>query len=294
MAILIEGRSFSEAWLSACLLLADHENGKGKTVNLNVAFPAAIDGLPQVEAELDAFFGESRVTGKDREALSINTVANTIFPASLYHPHLEEEAASRLYENYALSMDAHRRRKGDDKETYFNRLVAYPVGDERWNQLDYYVKRMKKQRESLRRSSAYEIGVSHPLDSDASTDPVEEESDGEPVDSGLRIQAPFIDKRMGSFPCLSHISLTLMDDHVHLTAIYRNQTFITRAYGNYLGLVRLTRFVAAETGAQPGEIEVVATHADVEFERFGATPVRELLERCRRLSESDEEVHSDD
>jgi hypothetical protein len=70
-----------------------------------------------------------------------------------------------------------------------------------------------------------------------------------------------------------------------MNATYRNQTFITRAYGNYIGLAGLLRFIAAETGAQPGEVQVVATHADAELS-FGKRAVNELVERCRAASTS--------
>jgi len=283
MAHLVQGSSLSQAWTAAMVLLLDLPGGKA--VNLNVAFPAVTEEDGAVRDEIDAFLGERDLRSEDKEVLQVSTVANTIFPDALYHPHLGEEAAARLYENYALSMRIHQRRKRD-KDTYFNRLVAYPVSnglsedldarlgaDGTFNQLDYYVQRLRTQRTSLHLSSSYELGLSHPLDAE------------------LRVQAPFKDKRMSGFPCLSHISLTLVDDHVHLTATYRNQSYISRAYGNYLGLARLLRFVAIDTGAQPGEVEVVATHADAEL-ALGAGAVRELVERCGAATTSKAAAHA--
>ena len=70
-----------------------------------------------------------------------------------------------------------------------------------------------------------------------------------------------------SFPCLSHLSVKY--DHprglVHLTALYRNHTFLSHAYGNYLGLGRLMAFICAETDTRPGELVSVSTHADAEL-----------------------------
>lgn len=270
MAYMIQREGLSEAWIAAMEVLVGRD---GKGVNLNVAFQADVPDDWPVTACVDGFIEQKDLRHSDGNLLTVATVANTVFPAALYHPHLGDEAAPRVYENYELSMRMHRRRKGD-KETYFNRLVAYPVGgladegDERlnlngtWNQLDYYVGRLRRQRETLHLSSSYELGVSHPIDAD------------------LRVQAPFKDKRMTSFPCLSHISLTLVDDRVHMNATYRNQTFISRAYGNYVGLAALLRFVAMETGSQPGEVQVVATHADAELS-LGKRAVHELVGRCR-------------
>lgn len=270
MADLIQRESLSEAWIAAMELMLGRD---GKAVNLDVAFRADAPDEPETTAKVDAFVKKRGLRHNDGNLLTIGTVANTIFPAALYHPHLGDEAAARLYENYALSMRLHRRRKGD-KETYFNRLVAYPVGslaeeadarlnaDGTWNQLNYYIDRLRRQRDTLHLSSSYELGVSHAIDAE------------------LRVQAPFKDKRMTSFPCLSHISLTLVDDRVHMNATYRNQTFITRAYGNFAGLANLLSFIATETGAQPGEVQVVATHADAELS-LGKRAVLELLKSCR-------------
>jgi hypothetical protein len=270
MADLIQGETLSQAWVGAMELMLERD---GKAFHLNVAFPGTAPAEEAITAGVDAFIEEHGLRHTDGNLLTVGTVANTIFPAALYHSHLGEEAAPRLYENYELSMRMQRRRK-DDKETYFNRLVAYPVAgaadgtdlalnaDGTWNQLAYYVGRLRRQRETLHLSSSYELGVSSPIDAE------------------LRVQAPFTDKRMTSFPCLSHISLTLVDDHVHMNVTYRNQTFITRAYGNYIGLANLMGFIATETGAQPGEIQVVATHADAELS-LGKGAVRELVKRSR-------------
>lgn len=274
MAYLVQAPNLSAAWAQAMETLVGLP--QGKAVNFNVAFSAAAP-LEQesVIAEIDAFL-QARNQMSEGEILRVGTVANTIFPSALYHPHLGDAAAGRLYENYELSMRIHQRR-GRDKDTYFNRLVAYPVSgdpnnardrelapDGVFNQLGYYVDRLRTQRETGHQSSSYELGISHPFDAE------------------LRVQAPLKDKKMRGFPCLSHVSLTLADDHVHMTATYRNQAFITRAYGNYLGLANLLRFVASETGAGIGEVEVVATHADAEL-GLGAGAVRELVSKCREL-----------
>jgi hypothetical protein len=271
MAYLIDSTSPSQAWVEAMETLIGLRTGKA--VNFNVAFPGDAEEHPEMAHVIDDFLVEHDLR-HEREILAVETVANTIFPQALYHPHLGDQAAALLYENYELSMRMHRRRKGG-KDTYFNRLTAYPVSPDptkprdlelapegTLNQLDLHVQRMRKQRNSAHLSSSYEIGVSHP------------------VDGELRVQAPLRDKSMTGFPCLSHISLTLADDAVHLTATYRNQTFITRAYGNYLGLSRLLRFIANETGARVGEVEVVATHADAEL-KIGPPAVRGLVDRCR-------------
>jgi hypothetical protein len=117
MAHLVYADRLSDAWLAAMRFLLDQPHGK--TVNCNVAFPATGPDDNTATSCIDAVLVDA---GK----WPIATVASTIFPEALYHPHLGGEAAERLYENYALSMRIHRRRPRD-KDTYFNRLTAYPI-----------------------------------------------------------------------------------------------------------------------------------------------------------------------
>jgi len=253
MAHLVAKTNLLEGWLVAAELL---EQLGGKAVHLNVAFTASELDVEPVERALDEFVAD--------RSWPVQTVANTIFPKGLYHPRLGDQAAVRLYENYELSMCLHRRRKGD-KETYFNRMLAYPTKHGSFNQLEYVIDRLRGQLDRNNPlSSAYEIGLSHHTDVE------------------IRIQQPETDRNIMSFPCLSHISLTWDDGRLHLHATYRNQSFITRALGNYLGLARLLGFLANEVGTNVGEIHCTATHADLELGAFGGKrAVRGLLAACR-------------
>jgi hypothetical protein len=259
MAHLIQAEDLSNAWLQAQDYLVSCD---GKAINLNVAFEGGREDK-RIRDLPDEFLADLDATRDEKDVWPIQTVANTIFPDALYHPHLGAEAAPRLYENYELSMRLQRQSKSQyDRETYFNRLIAYPTADGPWNQLDFHVRRLRKQATlASQASSVYELGLSHP------------------VDAELRLQAPGTDKRMYWFPCLSHISLTLIRGQLNMTAVYRNQTFITRAYGNYLGLARLLDFLANETSTTAGEIEVVASHADADL-ALGQRAINDLLLRC--------------
>lgn len=278
MADFVQGENLADAWLAAMEVVI--ERG-GKSFHLDVAFPASYEeGTPPWE-ELNHFLVEHK-------AWELGTVANTIFPAELYHPHLGETAAAQLYANYEISMRVHQRvGRRNDKETYFNRLVSYPVAtgsteklsekagmlktDGSWNQLAFQIERLRRQRKKGKRRNSYEIGVSHL------------------VDAEMRVQAPLHDITTGSFPCLSHVSLTLVEDRVNLNATYRNQYLVTRGFGNYVGLARLTRFIAQECGAKPGEVQVIATGADAEL-GFGKKKLKELVASCKEAMGKPEEV----
>jgi len=82
----------------------------------------------------------------------------------------------------------------------------------------------------------------------------------------LPIYSPGLDAGYMSFPCLTHLSLKY--DHkcgsIHLTALYRNHTYLSHAYGNFVGLGRLMKFLCRETQTRPGELISISTHADGE------------------------------
>ena len=148
MAYLVQEPNLSLAWLSAMELLL---RSGGKVVNLNVSFPCGLGG-PDVQELLDEFVDDVR-RRKGKEIWPVQTVANTIFPEALYHRHLGADAAPRLYEAYSLGMQLHRQRKGE-KDTYFNRLVAYPGADGPYNQLAALIKRLADRRHEQGRRAA--------------------------------------------------------------------------------------------------------------------------------------------
>lgn len=261
----ITNDNFSHAWRDALRTLVTEG---GKTIHLAVAITKPLDAEDeQIRATLDAFIDERRRAGK--KLWPVSTVANTMFPAAFYRRD-RDNARGRLYELHAKAQRVQRRM---DSDSYFNRLVAYPGPDgEPFNQLEYIVDRLIKQRKPRERggpmSSAYEVGLTAP-------------------GGDLRVQAPGRDRNIMSFPCLSQISFTLDGDVLNLAALYRNQYFVTRAYGNYLGLARIGDFIAHEVGAQLGEVLCLATHADAQFEDLGKGRVEQLL---RTLEARDQPV----
>ncbi len=260
MSHAIPSSSLSEAWLQASRYLLDQPGGKA--VNLSVTFLCGLAEISGVRSALDTYHDTHR--GRNGRPYSVDTVANTLFPMGLYAPHLGPGAAAEhLWKNHELAMKMQVRLKATDRDNYFNRLACYPASEGPINQLDKVISRLKGQLgQAGPLSSAYELGLTNP------------DTDGD-----LRLQSPAHDRRIYGFPCLSHISLTFVRPKLHLTALYRNQVFIERAYGNYLGLARLATFIATEIGAEVGEIACVATHADIEL-GYGKESLEELLQRA--------------
>jgi hypothetical protein len=259
----ITNENLSLAWNEALQHLVEND---GKCVHLAVAITRPLD--PEVDAvrdTLDQFIAERRGAGSKQWPIS--TVANTMFPGAFYRPS-RENPRERLYELHAKAQRMQQRMA--DSESYFNRLVAYPGADGKpFNQLEYIVQRLIKQRQPRKGgrggplSSAYELGLSVPDGGD------------------LRVQAPGQDRNIMSFPCLSQISFTLEGEKLNLAALYRNQYFITRAYGNYVGLARIGNFIASEVDVQLGEILCLATHADAEFSDLTKGRVKQLANSLR-------------
>ena len=261
-AELIKGRNLSQAWLRAM----DHllEVG-GTSTNFCVAFSDYSEEQPIREA-LNDFIATRREKGRTKgEMYPVSTVANTIFPTAFYRwGSPGAESRQRLYDLHERAMRVQRRMRA--KDNYFNRLVSWPSSDEPLNQLEALVHKLTSEVKARSpKSSRYEVGIEHP------------EFDVGTLGGDVRVQSPEHDKSPMGFPCLSHLSFTLVGEELHLTAVYRNQHFIARAYGNYVGLTRLVEFVADESGCTPGEILCVATHADAQL-GLGKAKVGAMLE----------------
>jgi hypothetical protein len=256
----IEEASLSFAWCRAVEHLLSQP--WGKAVNVVVGF-STIDEDPGIRRAVDAFLEQTAAAKPRENVLAVESVASTLFPQSWYVPGRADEPRQHLYRMQAKAARVHRRISGpQERETYFDRLVAYPsASGETVNQLEAQVLRLQGELTHVGpKSSAYELGVCAPGD--------------------LRIQQPGRDRLMLGFPCLSHISLTLHNGAVHLTALYRNQGFLRKAYGNYVGLARLARFFAIEVGVGVGEIVCVASHADAELGVAGKRVLEALLGDC--------------
>jgi hypothetical protein len=269
MALFVEAENVSTAWVEGLdqLLAAG-----GEAVNLTVVIADPTAEVPAIRAVVDAFIEERRRARRGVERVS--TVANTIFPESLYIERLREEAEAHLYKMERRGRAVSRRR--NSYGTYFERMVAWPDGRarrgetvERFNQLDQAVTRLRRLREQgTRRGNQFEVGLASPADEAIA----------------MPVVVPGRDTLTMGFPCLSHVSLSLQKGVVHTTALYRNHDFIKRAYGNYVGLGRLLRFVAQQSGWPVGELECVSASATADGggAGFARGAVTELLEACRR------------
>jgi len=262
MAISISEKDVSTAWVAALDALV---TGGGDAVNLTVAIADPTAEHEGVRRVLDRFINERRRAKGEVERVS--TVANTLFPSSWYLPErLGPDAAEHLYELERVARPVSRRR--NPRGTYSERMVAWPAPAKEFNQLDQVVRRLRSARErGHRRGHEYEVGLVTPADEVA-----------------VPVLVAGKDRYTRGFPCLSHLSFSLLHGAVSLLAVYRSHDFISRAYGNYLGLGRVLQFVAHESGFPAGELACMSASATAEINRggsFGHERVEALLDDCQ-------------
>ena len=87
--------------------------------------------------------------------------------------------------------------------------------------------------------------------------------------------------------CLSFLSFKLDNENrLMLTVMYRNHAYIARGLGNFIGLGRLQKFVADQSGAQMGSLTCVSTHAEIEHGGgWTRSEANALLDTCCRLTD---------
>lgn len=264
MAIFVCEKDVSTAWVAALDALV---TGGGDAVNLTVAIADPTVEREGVRQILDRFINERRRT-KRNSVERVSTVANTLFPSAWYLPErLGADAADHLYKLEQVARRVSRRR--NPRGTYFERMVAWPgPAKQEFNQLDQAIRRLRSARErGHQRGHEYEVGLAMPADEIA-----------------VPVLVAGKDRSTRGFPCLSHLSFSLLHGAVNLLAVYRSHDFISRAYGNYLGLGRVLQFVAHESGFPGGELTCVSASATAEINRggsFGYERVEALLDGCQ-------------
>lgn len=176
---------------------------------------------------------------------SIQTVSETIFPQSLYG--LFGENRNDFYECYINNLPRLKgiEPRGNGRGTYFERLIAYNgSNDTIQNQLEIIILSLMDDSKVVRRSKLQA----------SIFDPIKDHTD-----------TPY-----QGFPCLQHVTFyKTKNGGLVLNSFYAIQYLYRRAYGNWLGLINLGKFVAKETG--------------LEFEKFNCFVGVEKLDKLKRI-----------
>ncbi|TGD36360.1 hypothetical protein EB834_20015 [Brevibacterium aurantiacum] len=171
-------------------------------------------------------------------------------------------AANTLYSRYTSISE--QLAQFNKTGTYFQRMIAWNnYKDPAYNQLSARIRILRSMHSrGIGRFNASDITV---------------EGDAERfAASGVQSYSS-ADERLRGFPCLVHIDLSVVDNRINLLAVYRHQYLITKAYGNMVGLARLQRFLAEQSGYEVGELSIMASFADCESKIWKTSTVRQIL-----------------
>lgn len=254
--ITVDATDVSRAWLEACTRLAEIPGKKAFHTMVRIARPLQED--PHLRAELDRL----RAARTEQPLYDIDTVVNTLFPASLAATcTTHDELTTRYRALYPRLQEIRRNAHG----TYFGRLVSYPGTPDKpepVDQLARVIRRLDKLRTSAKWAAVYEAGTAHIADDGAWEGDSASGGELTPGAAGPEavIRAASLDTQTLDFPCLSHCSFQLdsTTNTVHLAAYYRSHYMFDRAYGNYLALGHLCAWVARHANLTPGTVSVMA------------------------------------
>lgn len=258
MSAYVQATNVSQAWLET--LEAARGARGGRQVHIATAISDPLAEVAEVRAVIDSFLS-------DRNEQSTETVAETIFPSSLYQdpgftwePGIDkgkeaalDAAAADLYDGYIDMLPMLMTINANNRGTYFSRMIHWPGNQaEGINQLALRIARIRSLANNNTRTN-------NTLDIDVAADALEEDGNL----PGVQLYA-VTDMRTRGFPCLTHVDLTLLNGVLHCTAVYRHQYLVKKAYGNLVGLAALMQFLSQQTGCEVGELMVHATMADSE------------------------------
>lgn len=240
-----------EAWLAVSQAVEAMPGHEAHNALIDVEDPLAETDADREAIELvDEFLTENTETG-----YPVRTVANTIFPLSLY----EDHGAPAFYDVYLKKVFPRLKRNPQDWGRYFERMIAYPVVDDVDNLLERLILKMKRNVDGGRPfRNIYELPIYNPV----------KDAEGRP--------------RGGQ--CLSYMSFKLDgEQRLLLSAVYRNHFYTEKLLGNLIGLGRLMQYVAERAGVTVGSLSILSTHAQVDTGTTTRGDVRRLHSKCASL-----------
>ncbi len=170
---------------------------------------------------------------------NVETVAGTIFPESIWKRCCGDR--EKLFKEYEKMwpLISKCKRAANLRGTYFRRLTAF--GEKGTNQLKKIIDTWNK---GIHRESALQAGI---------FDPIQDHRE----------------VRILGFPCLQQVVFhpigTNGSEGMTVVAFYANQLLLEKAYGNYLGLYRLGKFMAHEMGMQLRGVTCIASKLSLSF-----------------------------
>ncbi|MCC8671284.1 hypothetical protein LN461_18295 [Xanthomonas arboricola] len=253
MAKLFQGARIVPVWLEAARALNNEKNRTALNYVLEIASPTILSQEDKgVLAKIDAKLLQHTPD------LTLSTVANTIFPERIYRKHGRPD----FYERYLSAI-----RFGKKKYswgTYAWRMMERndPATGGTFNPLERIVRKLRSSKNGSDWKAVYELGILQPEDLFA--------TDLDEPWCELPLPEPALLQNR-NLPCLSHLSVKLLDKQVHVSVMYRAHYYATRAMGNLIGLSQLQAFLAAESGFGVGTLTCLSSLAYLDTDAFGGT-----------------------
>lgn len=264
---LIDQQNLSLAWAAALLALKKARNQQISP--LIVSFSGLSGGAIQETQSIRAPLDLALESNGD---LKVHTVANTIFPESLWKRAKGDRQC--FYNEYRANVQDYvaLEPSKNSRGLYFNRLIDFEsnpgaaktrdkskalsivnAAQEINNQLEFVISSCKqKVRRSMFQAAVFDPRRDHTH------------------------QAQL------SFPCLQH--LTFVPDFpsgiMSVNAFYATQQIFVKGYGNYLGIARLGQFVASQVGLDLTRVTCFVGVAKMENKPRAGAALHAVIEAC--------------
>ncbi len=252
----IHGKNLSEAWARSFLECCDASGG--------VLSPGIVSFLvaeeheswtletPEIRQALEDQLNALGIRSANQS--NVETVAGTIFPESIWKRCNgdREKLFAKYEEMWPLISNC---RPANNRGTYFWRLTSY--GHKSINQLQKIITAWEN---GTRRHSALQAGIFDPTQDHRET--------------------PFL-----VFPCLQQVVFHPVGPNgsrgMTVLAFYAKQLLLEKAYGNYLGLYRLGRFMAGEMGMTLRKVTCIASDLSLS-DQHGKNACAQLARNLRK------------
>jgi len=251
----IHGKNLSAAWTTALEKCLDATGG--------VLAPAIVTfdvleadntwnlEIPKIRQALENQLDEFNILSANQS--NVETVAGTIFPESIWKRCGGNR--EKLFEEYNKSWHLINKCNQNARGTYFRRLTAF--GEKEINQIKMIIDIWHR---GIHRHSALQAGIFDPAIDHRAT--------------------PIL-----GFPCLQQVVF-----HPHgangrkgmtMIAFYANQLLLEKAYGNYLGLYRLGKFMADEMGMVLRGVTCIASNLSLSYKhnKRECFPLLEIIKK---------------
>jgi hypothetical protein len=222
--------SLAVAWARVFLQFMDKPDRTFTPFMVSIA--AGPDGNPVEDEDLRDALDATLV---EIEQQNVEVVAKTIFPAAIWRRVKgDRQELYRYYREYLPDYVAMAPNK-NSHGLYFARLIGFGLDPKTGNRVEHMT------------------DASLPEDGNQLEFIIKACKKGAiPSELQASIYDPVRDQvlRQYSFPCLQHVSFIRDNEAgtLSLNAFYALQSFFVKAYGNWLGLMRLGAFVASQTG----------------------------------------------